>query len=74
MSVRALRARVYRLEQGRLPTSPFVIEFGSLDAFVDHIRDGVETGLFDRRDMIGPDGEGGVLRAILGWHRSGIFG
>jgi len=64
--------RVPRLEQARAPTSPFVRAYGSFEAFADFVRAEVEAGLIDRRDMLGADGNGGVLRALLRWDREGM--
>lgn len=58
-----------------MPTrSPFEEAFGTLDGFADHIRAEVSEGFLDRRDMLGNDGEGGVLRAIISWHCQSPWG
>lgn len=54
--------------------SPFERAYGSLEVFADEVRAGVDAGTLDRRDLIGDSGEGGILRAIRGWHEQGLFG
>lgn len=63
MSVRAMLARVQRLEQGRTPTSPFVLGYGSLDAWEAGCQSGMDAGHLDPRDM--PI----VMMAVRRWHR-----
>lgn len=72
--VDALLRRVQRLELARAaPRTPFEVAYGSLDAFAAQVRADVESGKLDRRDMVGEDGDGGILRAILGWHEQGVY-
>jgi hypothetical protein len=74
-SVRALTERVRRLEQARvLPKSPLELAFGSFDAYADAVHQGVEAGQLDRRDMLGLDGNGGVLRILRSWHDQQLWG
>ena len=68
-TVRAMLARVQRLEAGRVtPQSPFERAFGSLDAFADKVNADIGAGKLDRTD--GPL----LLQAVLKWHRDGCFG
>jgi hypothetical protein len=67
-------ARVQRLERARCSASPFERDYGSLEAFEEAVRAGIEAGKLDRRDMLGESGDGGVLRAIRSWHERGVFG
>lgn len=60
-------ARVQRLEQARAPTSPFVLDYGSLDAFEAECRAGIDEGELDPRDM--PV----VIAAIRRWHDEGAW-
>ena len=62
MSVQAMLARVQRLEQARSPISPFIADYGSLDAFEAECRAGIADGTYDRFDM--PV----VIAAIRRWH------
>lgn len=73
MTVRALLGRVRRLELGRQPNSPFILEFGSLEAFATYLREGVDEDIFDRRDIIGTGNGVSVLNSVLRWHSSGIW-
>lgn len=50
------------------PASPIERAYGSIDVFAAAIRADVDSGVLDRGDMVGPTGDGGVLRAILNWH------
>lgn len=73
-SVRALAERVRRLEQARVAArSPVELVFGSLEAFAEKTRADVDAGLLDPDDMLGPDGNGGVLRAIRAWHDQQVW-
>lgn len=72
---RSLLGRVRRLEQARAaPVSPIERAYGSLEAFEAAVRAEIDAGKLDRRDMVGESGDGGVLRAIRGWHQQGVFG
>lgn len=74
-SVRSLLERVSRLEAARSSLkSPVELVYGSLEAFADRTRADVDVGLLDRDDMLGPDGNGGVLRAIQAWHSQQVWG
>lgn len=73
-SVRALAERVRRLEAARTAAkSPVELVFGSMQAFADKTRADVDAGLLDRDDMLGPNGQGGVLRAIQAWHDQQVW-
>ncbi len=73
-SVRCLSARLRKLEQARMPAlSPLELAYGSLQAFEASIRADVDAGVLDRHDMIGPSGDGGVLRALLTWHTNRVW-
>lgn len=66
--------RARRLEMARAaPRSPFEVACGSFDAFVEQVRADVEAGKLDRRDMVGEDGDGGVLRALRAWYEQGVY-
>lgn len=67
MAVRGLLARVARLEQARIPTSPFERWYGSLEAFTDGARAGIAAGIYDPRDM--PV----VIASVERWHRDGAW-
>jgi hypothetical protein len=74
-SVRALAERVRRLEAARTAAkSPVELVFGSFEAFAEKTRADVAAELLDRDDMLGPDGNGGVLRAIQAWHDQKVWG
>lgn len=62
MAVRAMLARVQRLEQSGRTRSPFELEFGSLDAWEAECRAGIEAGELDPRDV--PV----VILAVRRWH------
>jgi len=62
MSVRALLARVQRLEQSRAPRSPFALAYGSLGAWEAEVQSGIDEGRYDKRDM--PE----VIAAVRRWH------
>lgn len=60
-------ARVQRLEQVRRPTSPFELDYGSLDAFEAEVWADINAGKLDSTDM--PV----VLGAIRRWHSDGVW-
>ncbi len=61
--VRSMLTRVRRLEAARTMVSPFQRAFGSVEAFEDTVRAGVDAGALDRRDMAD------VLACVQRWHR-----
>lgn len=65
--VRSMLARVRRLESARTMISPFIRALGSVDAFVDCVRAGVDAGTLDRRDMAD------VVACIQRWHRDEVW-
>ena len=68
-NVRALLTRVAKLEAARAaPRSPLELAYGSLAAFEDVVRADVSAGKLDRIDMLGEDGNSGVLACIRRWH------
>lgn len=67
MPARQLLARVKRLEQVRSSASPFERWFGSLDAFDDECRAGVNEGRFDPADMAV------VVMSVRRWHTDGVW-
>lgn len=67
MGARGLLARVAKLEQARVPTSPFERWYGSLDAFSDEVRAGIEAGAYEPTDM--PV----VIAGVERWHREGAW-
>jgi len=67
--------RVRRLEAAQsAPKSPIETAFGSFSAYADRVREQVEAGQLDRRDMLGEDGNGGILRTIQAWHEQQVWG
>ena len=67
-AVRALQRRVARLEQADKPRpSPFVIYYGSFQAFVDVVLVGYLDGTYDQRDMIV------VVDALRRWETDGTW-
>lgn len=60
-------ARVQRLEQARRPASPFVLWFGTLDAWEAEAREGVSAGRLDQRDV--PV----VIAAVRRWHDEALW-
>lgn len=74
-NVRALAERVRRLEAARTaPKSPLEAIYGSFDAFAQKVRDDVEAGRLDRADMVGANGNGGVLDCLRRWHTEQLWG
>ena len=67
MSVRAMLARVQRLEHSRRPTSPFELWFGTLDVWEADCWAGIDAGLLDPTDV--PL----VLTAVRRWHKDGAW-
>lgn len=62
-AVRALLARVTRLEAAKAPpVSPFEAAYGSVDAFAAAAQAMIDSDVLDHRD--GPV----VLASIRGWH------
>lgn len=69
MAVRALLARVTRLELAKAPpVSPFEVDYGSVEAFAASVQAGIDGGDIDPRD--GPQ----VLAAIRRWHTDEVWG
>ena len=67
-AVRALAKRVARLEQAGKPRpSPFVIFYGSFDAFADTVLPGYLDGTYDKGDMIA------VIAALRNWETDGTW-
>lgn len=60
-------SRVRRLEAARTMVLPFQQAFGSVEAFEDAVRAGVDAGALDRRDMAG------VLACVQRWHRDEVW-
>ena len=68
-SVRAMLARVQRLEQARqAPRSPIEVAYGSLEAWESETQAKIEAGTLDRIDM--PV----VIACVRRWHNEGVFG
>lgn len=67
MAVRSLLARVARMEQARIPTSPIERWYGSLEAFSERARAGIAAGTYDATDM--PV----VIMSVERWHRDGAW-
>lgn len=65
--VRAMLARVQRLEQARSQTSPFERAFGSLADWEAECQSGIGEGRLDSRDM--PV----VMMALRRWHSEGVW-
>jgi hypothetical protein len=75
VSIRALAERVRRLEAARAaPKSPLDAIYGSFDAFAEKIRAAVYAGQLDRTDVVGADGNGGILAALQRWHNEQMWG
>lgn len=67
MSLRALERRVAKIEKGRKPRpSPFVLLYGSFDAFIDAGYAEVNAGTLGE-DFLG------VLDALRGWESGGVW-
>jgi len=74
-NVRALAERVRRLEAARAaPKSPLDVLYGSFDTFAAALRADVDAGQLDRADVVGPDGNGGILNALRRWHDNRLWG
>lgn len=68
MSVRAMLARVQRLEEaGRAPRSPFEVGWGTLEAWEAEVQVGIDAGTYDPIDMPG------VVDSIRKWHADGLW-
>jgi hypothetical protein len=66
--VRAMLARVQRLEEARSSVSPIARSFGSFDAFAAECEAGMEAGALDRTDF--PV----VLHCLRRWETDGTWG
>ena len=68
-AVRALLARVNRLEQAKAPgATPFELAFGSVEQFAAATQRQIETGFLDASDgMI-------VVLAVRQWHTDQVWG
>lgn len=74
-SVRTMLERVRRLEAARTaPKSPLEVAFGSYEAFAAFTHEQIEAGQLDRRDMIGEDGNSGILGTLRMWHETRVWG
>ncbi len=74
-SVISMLARVRRLEAARAaPVSPLVQAYGSFEAFETQTRAEIDDGKLDRIDMLGADGNSGVLAALRRWETDGTWG
>lgn len=62
-SVRSMLVRVRRLEQARVPASPF----GSLEDWEAECQAWIEEGSLDRRDVAV------VMLAVRRWHQDGLW-
>lgn len=67
MSVRAMLARIQRLEQARSASSPFARGWGSFDAFADECEAEIADGKLDRRDF------SVVLNCLRRWETDGTW-
>jgi hypothetical protein len=67
VTVRAMLARVRRLEATRAPLSPFELAFRTLDAWAAECQVGIAAGLLDASDV--PV----VVMAVRRWHRDGAW-
>ena len=65
--VRAMLAKVQRLEQSRSPISPFERAWGSLAEWEVECQSGIDEGRLDSRDM--PV----VMMALRRWHSEGAW-
>jgi hypothetical protein len=67
VSVRALQARVRRLEQSRASASPILAAFGTFAAFEEHCDAQVAAGELDPRDF--PV----VVLCLRRWEEQGVW-
>ena len=68
MSLRTLQRRVAKLEKANQPIrSPFVILYGTFEAFVDLTYADIRAGKLDERDMLD------IVEALRGWEVRGIW-
>lgn len=65
--VRAMAARVRRLEREAAPASPIVRAYGSFDAFTAEVQADIDAGKLDSRDMAV------VVTALRGWEINGAW-
>lgn len=67
--IRALQRRIKRIEEAEKPRpSPFVLLFGSFDAWVENeVLPGIQSGALDQRDMVA------VVAALRTWERDGTW-
>lgn len=70
MSLRALQKRLAKLEDAEKPRpSPFVVLFGSFDAWVEQeVLPGVEGGALDEGDMVE------LVASLRRWEHDGTWG
>lgn len=68
--IRALQRRIKRIEDAEKPRpSPFVLLFGSFDAWVEQeVLPGIESGALDHRDIVS------VVAALRAWEQDGTWG
>ncbi len=68
MSLRTLQRRVAKIEKARQPIrSPFVIMYGSFEAFVDLTYADIRAGKLDDRDMLD------IIEALRRWEVQGVW-
>lgn len=65
--VRAMAARVRRLEREAAPASSIVRAYGSFDAYAAKVQADIDAGRLDRRDMAV------VITALRGWEDNGVW-
>lgn len=65
--VRAMAARVRRLEREAAPASPIVLVYRSFDAFAAEVQADIDAGRLDPRDMVV------VVNALRSWETNGVW-
>jgi hypothetical protein len=67
MSLRTLQRRVAKIEKGRKPRlSPFVIMYGSFEAFAGDVYVGIRAGVLSDEWLI-------LLEALRSWETNGTW-
>ena len=68
MSLRTLQRRVAKLEKAAQPIrSPFVLIYGTFEAFVDLTYAEIRAGKLDERDMLD------IIEALRNWEVKGVW-
>ncbi len=68
MSLRTFQRRLAKLEKSRKPRpSPFVIAYGSFEAFVDETYAEIRAGKLDQNEMLC------IIEALRSWEVRGVW-